>query len=464
VQVRTAELERANQAKSVFLANMSHELRTPLNAVLGFAQLLRRSPGLAGEDRRSLDIIRRAGEHLLGLINDVLSISKIEAGRLTLDAHPFSLRAMIQGIESMMRVRADKAGLILRIELAEGLPEAVQGDEGKLRQVLVNLLGNAVKFTKSGSVTLRAAWSDGRATFEVEDTGPGIAQAEQAALFEAFTQTESGRSSKEGTGLGLAITRQIIRLMGGEIRVRSEVGKGSTFSFDVLLPASSSKVVAIESRQVVGLVPGQRVPRVLVADDTEENRLLLVQLLGAIGIPVRESSNGLEAVELWEREKPDLILMDMRMPVLDGREATRRIRARENGGPKTSIVALTASAFEHERSEILACGADDFLAKPFREEDLFRVISAQTGVQFTTAAESPTAQTTVTKDLLVRLSPEEASRLREVLETGDVEKAAEVATRIRLRDEELGRTLLGEIRGYRVDHLLDLLENGATNG
>jgi CheY-like chemotaxis protein len=371
---------------------------------------------------------------------------------------------MIQGIESMMRVRADKAGLTLRVELAEGLPEAVQGDEGKLRQVLVNLLGNAVKFTKSGSVTLRAAWSDGRATFEVEDTGPGIAKAEQAALFEAFTQTESGRSSKEGTGLGLAITRQIIRLMGGEIRVRSEVGKGSTFSFDVLLPASSSTVVATESRQVVGLAPGQRVPRVLVADDTEENRLLLVQLLGAIGIPVRESSNGLEAIELWEREKPDLILMDMRMPVLDGREATRRIRARENGGAKTAIVALTASAFEHERSEILACGADDFLAKPFREEDLFRVISAQTGVQFTTAAESGTAQATVTKDLLVRLSPEEASRLREVLETGDVEKAAEVATRIRLRDEELGRTLLGEIRGYRVDHLLDLLENGATNG
>ncbi len=459
VALRTDELQKANAAKSVFLANMSHELRTPLNAVLGFAQLLERSAAMRGEDRKSLDVIRRAGTHLLGLINDVLSLSKIEAGRLTLDEAPFSLKGALESVESMMRVRAEKAGLALSCEVQGELPPAVVGDEGKLRQVLVNLMGNAVKFTASGGVTLRAAWRDGRARFEVEDSGHGIAPVEQATLFEAFVQTESGRRSKEGTGLGLVISREVVRLMGGDIRVKSELGKGSCFAFEASLPVAASAGEAAE-RRVVGLAAGERSRKVVVADDVAENRLLVVRLLESVGLEVLEAGNGEEAVALWERERPDLILMDLRMPVLDGRDATRLLRGRERAGglPRTPVLALTASAFEHEREEILSCGADGFLAKPFTEAQLLGMIGRHAGVRFRTEEESPVAADSLAGDRIARLSEEEVRELRDALERGDVEKAAEAATRLRLRDEDLGRELLAEVRAYRVDHLLDLLE------
>ncbi|HKR65835.1 MAG TPA: ATP-binding protein, partial [Thermoanaerobaculia bacterium] len=468
VAVRTSELaesERrameANQAKSVFLANMSHELRTPLNAVLGFSQLLERSASVRGDDRTSLDIIRRAGEHLLGLINDVLSLSKIEAGRLTLDARPFSLQSMLRGVESMMRARADKAGLALVTRIDGELPEAVTGDEGKLRQVLVNLLGNAVKFTERGTVTLRVAWRDDRARFEVEDTGHGIAASELDSLFEAFVQTETGRKSKEGTGLGLVITREIVRLMDGDIAVRSTPGAGTTFSFDVALPRAAALPQAEEASRVIALAQGEKTRRIVVADDTPENRLLILRLLGSVGLEVLEAANGEEAIRAWENTKPDLILMDLRMPVLDGREATRRIREREaaEGRARTPIVALTASAFEHERDEILQCGADDFLTKPFRESQLFAIVEQQTGVRFVRETNAPAqVQTGMTRESVARLTAEESSKLRDALDSGAVDRAAAVAEKVGERDAALGRDLLAEIRAFRIDRLLDLLE------
>ena len=391
VRERTIELAEAearateaNRAKSVFLANMSHELRTPLNAVLGFTQLMGRSETLAPGERESLSIIRRSGEHLLGLINDVLSISKIEAGKLAVDRRPFDPRRMIDDIGGIIRERAEAAGLRLVVDADSSLPDAVLGDEGKLRQIFINLLSNAVKFTKHGSVTLRARWSGDHALFEVADTGPGIDPVELQSLFEPFVQTEAGREAKEGTGLGLAITRQLVRLMGGDIHVFSQVGSGTIFRFDVELPQTDLPVPQRESRRVLGLAPGEARRRILVVDDTRENCLLLSRLLTTVGFEVREAANGIEALALWRQWRPDLIFMDERMPRMDGSEATRILRAEEAEQQKerTAIVALTASAFEHEREAILASGADDFVVKPHSEDDVFEAIGRALGVTF----------------------------------------------------------------------------------
>jgi signal transduction histidine kinase/ligand-binding sensor domain-containing protein len=318
----------ANRAKSIFLANMSHELRTPLNAILGFVQLMGRDRSLGAEHRKDLAIITRSGEHLLSLITDVLSIAKIEAGRISLTEQAFDLGRLLDAVRSMISARADLKGLVVVFDVEPGMPAAVRGDEAKLRQVLLNLLGNAVKFTTEGTVTLRARWADGRACFEVQDTGPGISAEELDTLFQAFVQTEAGRQVQEGTGLGLVISRSFVRLMGGDIEVASRVGEGTTFRFEASLPRADAAEV-VEERKVAGLAPGQPSRRMLVVDDTFENRALLARLLKSVGFDVREATNGQEAVAEWEASRPDLIFMDMRMPVMDGIEATREIRRRE---------------------------------------------------------------------------------------------------------------------------------------
>ncbi|MEO6324922.1 MAG: ATP-binding protein, partial [Thermoanaerobaculia bacterium] len=386
VEASEAQAVEANRAKSTFVANMSHELRTPLNAVLGFAQLLERDPTIGGESRDGLEIIQRSGQHLLGLINDVLSISKIEAGRLTIEDRVFDVRELLASVSAIVRGRAEAKGLAVRFELDPSLPSWVRGDEGKLRQVLVNLLGNAVKFTAAGRVVLRARWDQARAAFEVEDTGAGMTEAERASLFEPFVQTDSGRKALEGAGLGLVISRQMVRLMGGDITVSSRPGQGSTFRFDVDLAAAEAPERHGRAR-VLGLAEGQRVPRILIVDDTDENRLLLRRLLVSAGFAVREAVNGAHAVEEWRAFAPDAVFMDMRMPVMDGLEATRRIRALERDGARTRILALTASAFEHERDEILSSGADEFVMKPFLVDEIFEVLARNLGLRYRTETE-----------------------------------------------------------------------------
>ena len=387
VHERTLQLEEAearaveaNRAKSVFLANMSHELRTPLNAVIGFAQLMARSRSMTDADRENLSIIRRGGEHLLGLINDVLSISKIEAGKMSAERRPFDPRELIAGVAELIRARTEASGLMLVADVSRSFPPAVLGDEGKLRQVLINLLGNAVKFTETGTIAVRANWSGGRATFEVSDTGQGISEEEIATLFQPFVQTATGRQAKEGTGLGLVITQQLVRLMGGDIAVRSRRGEGTTFKFDIDLPVATERVVRHEVKRVIGLAAGER-RRIAVVDDTRDNRTLLRKLLESVGFEVRDAANGQDAIELWRTWHPHLIFMDQRMPVMDGSEATRAIRAAESG-ERTPIIALTASAFEHERETILLNGADEFVVKPFAEETIFDVIARHVGVRF----------------------------------------------------------------------------------
>jgi signal transduction histidine kinase/ligand-binding sensor domain-containing protein/DNA-binding response OmpR family regulator len=457
------EAHEANRAKSAFLSNMSHELRTPLNAVLGFAQLMERDGDRSPDDLEALAAIERSGEHLLALINDVLSISKIEAGRLSLAESPFDLRRLLDSVEEMLRLRAEAKGIALVFDVADPVPRSVRGDEPKLRQVLVNLLGNAIKFTDAGGVVLRARWADGVCDFEVEDTGHGIAPEEMDHLFVAFAQTESGREAKEGTGLGLAISQNIVRLMGGEIRVTSELGKGTRFAFDVALPATEATAESDGPRRVSHLAPGQPAHRLLVVDDRPENRLLLVRLLGRVGFQTRSAENGAEAIEIWRSWRPHLVWMDMRMPVMDGREATGRIRRLERDlgvAEPTRVVALTASAFEQDREEILAAGCDDFVAKPYREATIFEKLAEHLSVAFVYeddgAASSDEAPSDLTAQRFAALPAEVLERFREALVSGDMVEASAVVDAMAAHDDALARAVRSMLRQYRTDELLEL--------
>lgn len=399
--------EAANIAKSEFLANMSHELRTPLNAIIGFTQVVSRDAGLSTENQHHLGIISRSGEHLLDLINDILQMSKIEAGRITLNINSFDLYRLLNDIKAMLQLKTTSKGLRLIIDCASEVPQYIQTDERKLCEVLINLLGNAIKFTEKGSVTLRVrgglangddwkrgvreinnystnlAASSSLIIFEVEDTGLGIAPEEKSKLFTAFGQTETGRNSQEGTGLGLAISQKFVQLMGGDIAVSSTLGKGTIFAFNIQAVTSSALEIKTpqETRKVIGLAPNQRDYRILIVEDNQDNRLLLVKLLTAVGFGVREAKNGQEAVELWASYCPDLILMDMRMPVMNGYEATTEIK-KHLQGQATTVIALTASALEEERVVIISAGCDDFMRKPFQEEVLWEKIAQYLGVQY----------------------------------------------------------------------------------
>ncbi len=387
---------------------MSHELRTPLNAILGFAQLLQRDVDLPPSHRQHLDTIHRSGEHLLELINDVLAMSKIEAGRTTLNVSSFDLHQLLETLESMVGLRAEQKGLQLRFECEATVPQYIRSDEGKLRQVLINLLSNAVKFTDQGRVVVRvgrlpqestvgeaAPHDDGACTktglfFEVEDTGVGIAPEEMALIFEPFSQAESGRRAKEGTGLGLSICRRFVELMGGTLTVRSTVGEGSVFRFEVCVEEAipdetSSRLLR---RRVVGLASGQPTYRILVVEDERINRHLLVQVLTPLGFEVREATNGQEGLAVWEAWSPHVILMDMRMPVLNGYEATQRIKATTKG-QATVVIALTASVFEEDRAMVLSAGCDGLMHKPIREAELFEALAEHLGVRYVYESQAP---------------------------------------------------------------------------
>ncbi len=320
--------EAASQAKGAFLANMSHELRTPLNAILGFTQLLARDDNLTLDQRDNLATIQRSGQHLLTLINDVLDMSKIEAGRMALRPENFDLRHMLNDLEEMFRLRATNKHLMLDFDLTSDLPRYLYADEGKLRQVIINLLGNAVKFTVAGGVALRAAYHTDRLSIEVEDSGPGLTAEELTLIFRPFVQVASSQTAHEGTGLGLSISYEFVRLMGGELRVSSVPDHGSVFSFDIpvtLSPADSVPTIP-EARRVIGLEPNQPKYRLLIVDDRDTSRRLLVKLLAPLGFDVREAIDGREALAVWADWQPHLIWMDMRMPVMDGHEATRHIK------------------------------------------------------------------------------------------------------------------------------------------
>ncbi len=499
--------EAANQAKSQFLANISHELRTPLTAILGFTELMLGDEQLMPRQRENLNIIYRSSEHLLGLINDVLDMARIEAGKTTLNPQIFDLHEMLLGLGEMFSLRAEQKKLTLVVDLASDVPQYIDADLSKLRQVLINLLGNAVKFTERGSIILRVTGRQGireegirkegvkeiapvslsplpplstlslsTLFFEIEDTGIGIAPEELEQVFEPFVQTASGRQLGQGTGLGLPISREYVRLMGGDIAVESTAGQGSCFRFyiQVRLPSRERETLAeTVSRHVVGLEAGQQAPDggcfcLLVVEDVQATRDLLVELLSLPGLEVRQAANGEQAIEIWETWHPCLIWMDMHMAVLDGYQATRRIKATLQG-QQTVIIGMSASTFEHEHAEILAAGCDDFLPKPFSASQVFDILSRHLGIRFMYQKNLPDIQAvpTWTDDTIeshyrpASLPVEWVSAMRQAATVGDMQQMLTLLSRLDQigGDPQLIDWLTRLVHGFEHDRILRWLNH-----
>jgi PAS domain S-box-containing protein len=476
---RTAELhlardaaEAANKAKSLFLANMSHELRTPLNAILGFSTLLYREPDLDDSQREKLSIINRSGDHLLTLINDVLEMAKIEAGRIQLEIAPFDLAAMVHGTVDLMRLRAQEKGLFLKLEQPSTFPHYVKGDEAHLRQVLINLVGNAVKFTKEGGITIRfkkKRTDPSHLSIEVEDSGPGISAENKKRLFQPFQQLTEGQK-QAGTGLGLAISYQYISLMGGTLSFESTPGKGTIFRIDLPLEFTTETEVLDLLRvptpgEVAGLAPeySSQTFRILIAEDHYENRLLLRTLMTDLGLEVLEAENGEQCVNLFQESHPHLIWMDRLMPGVSGTEATQRIR-RLPGGKDVKIVAVTASVFKEQQQEILKAGMDDIVCKPYRLNEIYDCLARQLGFKYvyrSSAVNAGGAATlpVLTPAMLAVLPDTLRDGLRNALERLDSERINIVIEEINAIDAVLAGALLRYTENFDYQTILDALSD-----
>ena len=458
--------ETASQVKSEFLAKMSHELRTPLNAVIGFSQLMSRSDTLLPDQQRNLQIIHRSGQHLLTLINDVLALSKIEAGGTHLEAADTDLARLLDEVAEMLRIRAQNAGLELEVVL-DGLPAAVKVDAVKLRQVLINLLGNALKFTQEGRVLLQVGAQllngpeegQARIAFVISDTGIGMAPGDLQRIFEPFVQV-GAHASEGGTGLGLAISRQYVELLGGVLQVESEVGRGSVFRFALTLPLAEAPRAAPSTGAVLGLEPQHRGKRVLVADDDRESQLLLGELLEPLGFVVVFADNGVEALARVASFAPHLVLMDWRMPELDGLATIRRIRSQPDGD-QVRIIMCTASAFEEQCATALEAGADAFLRKPLNTEELYCHVERLLELRFLRAASIADAAAgdtaPVLREELAALSAEVRRALKEGAVELDQQRLAGALSAIECERPDLARRLRHMTQSFRYRELFALL-------
>ncbi|MEJ2466472.1 MAG: PAS domain S-box protein [Candidatus Thiodiazotropha sp.] len=474
VHQRTTELrlardaaEAASKAKSLFLANMSHELRTPLNAILGFSQVMQQDENLSTNQHETLDIINHSGTHLLKLINDVLEIAKIEAGKLQLVITAFDLQGLVREVSDMMRLRAEQKGLQLELDQSSEFPRYIKGDEARLRQILVNLVSNAVKFTEKGGVTIRLRCKENKQQhllIEVSDTGPGISKEDGQRLFKPFVQLPEG-TSHGGTGLGLSIVRQFVQLMDGTITMESTPGKGSIFCVELPLEVTDyTEIIQLSEKyqgDVTGLAPGQPSYRILIAEDQYDNQLLLKKLMNHIGFEVKIAKNGEECVQLFKEWHPDLIWMDRRMPVMDGVEATRHIR-RLRGGKKVKIVAVTASVFKEQQPELLDAGMDDYIRKPFQFREIYDSLAQQLGIKFTyrkaIAETRGAAPTLLTPQHLATISVTLRDELHQALESLDRDRIVAVIKQISVIDSTLGRALSQRVDEFDYPSILEALE------
>lgn len=455
------EAETASRAKSAFLANISHELRTPLNAILGFAQLLEKDRGMTQRNRHMLVTINRSGNHLLALINDVLEISRIEAGHSETRETVFDLIEMLQYLADMILLRAERKGLAFMVSHAPELPRYVRGDDHRLRQILINLLSNAVKYTERGGISLTAGLVDGLVRFEVADTGPGICEEDQEKIFEAFYQTENGIAKGEGAGLGLSICREHARLLGGQLGLDSRLGQGSRFVLTIPLPATEIAPARSSTQpgRVEGLESGLLPPRILMVDDNDDNRELVRHLLEDVGFEVCAVESGQQAIDTFASWNPQLVVMDMMMPLLDGYEASRRIRAMP-GGREVKIVALTAIAFEENRAAVLDAGCDELVKKPLEVEQLFEVMGRLLGIRYRYSEEKALSLSEATSDLSGY--PEELrEKLRTAAEQLDLEKARDILMRwSQERGKEVPVEIANLLTQYRFDRIIELCNQG----
>jgi CheY-like chemotaxis protein len=446
---------------------MSHELRTPLNAILGFSSLMRRATSTTASQRETLDIINRSGEHLLNLINDVLEMAKIEAGRLRLQVMPLDLGQVVRDVADMMRIKAEEKGLQLLLDQSSSFPRFIKGDQARLRQILVNLTGNAVKFTEKGSVTirLRTRPDEGQCLIlEVEDTGTGIKPEDQQRLFQPFVQLAESKMQK-GTGLGLAITRQFAELMGGKVSLESALGKGSIFRIELPVELADDADISLmpsagQAGEVCGLAPGQPEFRILIVEDQRDNQVLLMRIMTEIGLTARLAENGLQAVEIFQEWHPHLIWMDRRMPVMNGVEATQRIRQLPCGN-ETKIVALTASALLEERQMLLDAGMDDFVSKPYRIEEIYECLALHLGLKylyrFSTATAEADTSSALTAEKLAVLPAALREELQEALAVLDGERIDAQIQQVREIAPELGELLAHLAENFNYPAILNAL-------
>lgn len=450
--------DSANRSKSIFLANMSHELRTPLNAVLGFCQLMRADDDFPATHKEKLEIINRSGEHLLSMINDVLDMSKIESGQIQLEEETFDLHQMFKTIASMIQLRTNKKGINFSIIQSPALPHSIIADQVKLRQIIINLLDNAVKHTEDGAINLIANTSPDKSKLkiEIEDTGRGIDAEKLERLFEPFFQINN--KQQDGAGLGLAISKRFVELMNGDINVRSEPGQGSVFSFTIPIKITDEKndYLPEQTLPILDQATDKPAPRLLIVEDNFANRSLLNQILMHSGFDIREAVNGKEGIEQFEEWHPDLIWMDINMPVLDGKQATKRIRSLDNGH-NCKIIAVTANSVKDVEDDLLICGFDSVLFKPFRTTDIFNLLEEHLYLRFknTTTVAQP-SQAKLNQADMAALPATWLKQFHSATQSGDIAQMQHQLQALPPEHSSLKDSLTTLVKDYNFDELLKL--------